>query len=199
MSESVDLRYLMLPVSYYSSIINRYIINDIKCHKLLSKDGITSQDLVIDRIEGLFEGIAVNVKFQRNSVASIGSTSTIAKNLDEYQHIVCSEIRSIPDSNPYKKELQKYRVLIIASFAKLIPILASLTSDKDLQEWNHFAQVLLTQISETRFNARVNQKRYDGTNSKIVRSAFDFFGISEEEVDNILQNIYSLGDQSSIQ
>ncbi len=51
MSESVDLRYPMLPVSYYSSIINRYIINDIKCHKLLSKDGITSQDLVIDRIE----------------------------------------------------------------------------------------------------------------------------------------------------
>ena len=111
MSESVDLRYLMLPVSYYSSIINRYIINDIKCHKLLSKDGITSQDLVIDRIEGLFEGIAVNVKFQRNRVASIGSTSTIAKNLDEYQHIVCSEIRSIPDSNPYKKELQKYWLL----------------------------------------------------------------------------------------
>jgi len=191
MSESVDLRYLMLPVSYYSSIINRYIINDIKCHKLLSKDGITSQDLVIDRIEGLFEGIAVNVKFQRNRVASIGSTSTIAKNLDEYQHIVCSEIRSIPDSNPYKKELQKYRVLIIASFAKLIPILASsLPSDKDLQEWNHFAQVLLTQISETRFNARLNQKRYDGTNSKLVRSAFDFFGIPEEEIDRMLKAVY---------
>ena len=181
----------MLPVSYYSTIINRYIINDIKCHKLLSKDGITSQDLVIDRIEGLFEGIAVNVKFQRNRVASIGSTSTIAKNLDEYQHIVCSEIRSIPDSNPYKKELQKYRVLIIASFAKLIPILASsLPSDKDLQEWNHFAQVLLTQISETRFNARVNQKRYDGTNSKLVRSAFDFFGIPEEEIDRMLHEVY---------
>jgi hypothetical protein len=191
MSESVDLRYPMLPVSYYSSIINRYIINDIKCHKLLSKDGITSQDLVIDRIEGLFEGIAVNVKFQRNRVASIGSTSTIAKNLDEYQYIVCSEIRSIPDSNPYKKELQKYRVLIIASYAKLIPILASsLPSDKDLQEWNHFAQVLLTQISETRFNARVNQKRYDGTNSKLVRSAFDFFGIPEEEIDRMLHEVY---------
>jgi hypothetical protein len=122
MNESVDLRNPKLSVR----IINRYIINDTKCHKLLSKDGITSQDLVIDRIEGLFEGIAVDVKFQRNKVASIGSTSTIAKNLDEYQHIVCSEIRSIPDSNSYKKELQKYRVLIIASFAKLIDILASL-------------------------------------------------------------------------
>jgi hypothetical protein len=86
--------------------------------------------------------------------------------------------------------LQKYRVLIIASFAKLIAILASLTSDKDLQEWNHFAQVLLTQISETRFNASINQKRYDGTNSKLVRSAFDFFGVPEEEVDRLLQAVY---------
>jgi hypothetical protein len=190
MSESIDLRNPNLAVSYYSTIINRYIINDIKCHKLLSKDGITSQELIIDGIEGLFEGIAVNVKFQRNRVASIGSTATIAKNLDEYQHIVCSEIRSIPDSNSYKKELQKYRVLIIASFAKLIPIFASLTSDKDLQEWNRFAQVLLTQISETRLNARGNQKRYDGTNSKLVSSAFDFFGVPEEEVDRMLQAVY---------
>lgn len=144
----------------------------------------------MDRIEGLFEGIAVNVRFQRNRVASIGSTSTIAKNLDEYQHIVCSEIRSIPDSNAYKKDLQKYRVLIIASFAKLNPILASLRSDKDLQEWNRFAQILLTQISDTLVKARGNQKRHDGTNSKLMTSAFDFFDVPEEEVDRMLQAIY---------
>lgn len=176
--------------SHYFRIINRYIINDIKCHKLLSKDGITSQDLIIDRIDGLFEGVAVNVRFLRNSMASIGSTTSIAKNLDEYQHIVCSEIRSIPDSNPYKKDLQKYRVLIIASFAKLATILASLRYDKHLQEWNHFAQVLLTQISDTLVRARGNQKRYDGTNSKLVSSAFDFFDVQEEEVDRMLQAVY---------
>ncbi|MFZ0513529.1 MAG: hypothetical protein WAM14_18125 [Candidatus Nitrosopolaris sp.] len=96
----------------------------------------------------------------------------------------------MPDINPYKKELQKYRVLIIASFGKLIPILASLRSDKNLQEWNRFAQVLLTQISETLVKVRVNQKRYDGTNSKLIRSAFDFFGVPEEEVDRILQAVY---------
>ena len=78
----------------------------------------------------------------------------------------------------------------IASFAKLNPILASLRSDKDLQEWNHFAQVLLTQISETLVKARVNQKRYDGTNSKLMRSVFDFFDVPEEEVDRMLQAVY---------
>jgi hypothetical protein len=55
MSESVDLRNPKLSVSYYSRIINRYIISDIKCHKLLSKDGIASQDLVIDRIGGFLK------------------------------------------------------------------------------------------------------------------------------------------------
>ena len=180
-------------------IVNKYIINDIKCHKLLSKDGITTQDLVIDKIEGLFEGISVNVKLQRSRFASIGSTSSIAKNLDEYQYIICSEIRSLPDGNSFKKELQKYRIIIMASFAKLISILYSLDSDTDLKDWNQFAQVLLTQVSETRQKARVNKKGYEKSNSKDIKSVFDFFGISEEEVDNILQNIYSLGDQSSIQ
>ena len=28
---------------------------------------------------------------------------------------------------------------------------------------------------------------YDGTNNKLVRSAFDFFGVPEEEVDRMLQ------------
>lgn len=183
--------YVIIPFnSHYSRIINIYVINDRKCHKILSKDGITSKDLVIDKIEGLFEGIAVNVKDHRTRFGSIGSTCTLAKNLDEYQYIVCREIRSIPDINPYKKELQKYRVLIIASFARLIDILTSLKSDINIQEWNRFAQVLLTQVSETLVKVRFNQKRYDGTNSKLISSAFDFFGVPEAEVDRILQTVY---------
>jgi hypothetical protein len=175
-------------------IVNKYIINDIKCRKLLSKDGITTQDLVIDKIEGLFESISVNVKLHRSRFTSIGVTSSIAKNLDEYQYIVCSEIRSLSDSNPFKKELQKYRIVIIASFAKLIPVLSSPRSDKDLQDWNRFAQMLLIQVSEMLHKMRLNQKGYEKSNSQVIKTAFDFFGISEEEVDNMLYNIYSPGE-----
>ena len=180
-------------------IVNKYIINNIKCHKLLSQDGITTQDLVIGKIEGLFESITVNVKSHRSRFASIGGTTSVAKNLDEYQYIVCSEIRSLPDSNAFKKELQKYRIIIMASFARLVRILYSLGSDKDLHEWNLFAQVLLTHVSETLRKTRANQKGYERSNSTTLRPAFDFFGISEEEVDNMLQNIYSLGDRTRIQ
>jgi hypothetical protein len=169
-------------------IVNKYIINDIKCHKLLSKDGITTQDLVIDKVEGIFEGIFMDTKIERGTLLSIGNTSGIAKNLDDYQYIVCSEIRSIPDANPHKKELQKYRIIIIASFAKLIPILYS-RSDKDLQKWNYFAQILLTQVSETLVNVRLN--KYDKpNNNNFVKSLFDYFNIPEKQVDSILQSIY---------
>ena len=169
-------------------IVNKYIINDIKCHKLLSKDGVTTRDFVIDRIEGVFEGILMDIKLQRSRFPSIGSTSSIAKNLDEYQYLICSEIRSLPDSNSFKKELQKYRIIIMASFAKLIPILSSLDSDTNLKEWNRFAQALLTKVSETRQRARVNQKGYEkSSSSKALKSAFDFFGVSEEEVGKVLQ------------
>lgn len=143
------------------------------------------------------------MKYYRTHLASIGRTSTLAKNLDEYQYIVCSEIRSISDINPYKRELQKYRVLIIASFTKLIDILTSLRSDRNLQQWNRFAQILLTQVSETLVKLRFNQKRYDGTNSKLMRCerisqtnrsqmkpVFEFFGVPEEEVDSLLESIY---------
>ena len=172
-------------------IVNKYIINDIKCHKLLSKDGITTQDLVIDKIEGLFEDKLMNVKLHRSRFPSIGITSSIAKNLDEYQYIVCSEIRSLSDSNPFKKELQKYRIIIIASFAKLIQVLSSMKSDKDLQDWNRFAQMLLIQVSEMLHKMRLDQKEHEKLNNKTLKSAFDFFGISEKEVDSMLYNIYS--------
>ena len=176
-------------VNVYQIIINKYVINDIKCHKLLSKNGITTQDLIIDKVEGLFEGIWVNIKSQRSLLPSISSASSIVKNLDEYQYIVCSEIRSIPDTSPYKKELQKYRITIIASFAKLIPILRS-RFDEDLKKWNYFAQILLTQISEMLVKARLNQNKYDKSNSDLMKSMFDYFDVPEKEVDSILQSIY---------
>jgi len=178
-----------------------YITNDKRCHKLLSSDGITSPVLTIDNVEGLFEGTTVNVKVQKTRFASIGSTSSIAKNLDEYQYIVCREIRSIPDINPYKKDLQKYRVLIISAFAKLITTLTSLSSDKNLQEWNRFAHILLTHVSETLVKARLQHEKYDSTNSKTmnsttlakqnqIRDVSKFLDIPEQEMDKLLEEIY---------
>jgi hypothetical protein len=173
----------------YRIIINKYIINDAKCHRLLSSDGVTSRDLVIEKVRGLLEGIRVDTKSEASMLPNIVKASGIAKNLDQYQYIVCSEVRDIPDTNSYKKELQKYRIAIIASFAKLISILLS-RSDRDLQEWNYFAQILLTQISEILAKVRLKQDKHDNINKDLLKSTFDYFDLPEPDVDRILQSIY---------
>src|SRR5919197_6257557 len=173
----------------YNLIISKYIINDPKCHKLLSSNGITSRHLVIEKASGLFEGIRVDIKSEASTLPNIVKASGIAKNLDQYQYIVCSEVRDISDTNLYKKELQKYRIAIIASFAKLISILLS-RSDKDLQKWNNFAQILLTQISEILVKVRLKQYKHDNINKDLLKSTFDYFDLPESDVDRTLQSIY---------
>jgi hypothetical protein len=173
----------------YQMIINKYIINDAKCHKLLSSDGVTTRYLVIEKVSGLLEGIRLDTKSESSMLSNIVKASGIAKNLDEYQYIVCSEVRDIPDTSLYKKELQKYRIAIIASFAKLISILFS-RSDKDLQKWNNFAQILLTQISEILVKVRLKQDKHDNINKDLLKLTFDYFDLPESDVDRMLQSIY---------
>jgi hypothetical protein len=176
-------------VSAYHKIINKYIINNAKCHKLLSSDGITSRELVIEKVAGILEGIRLNTKSEISVLPNITKAAGIAKNLDEYQYIICSEVRDIPDTNLHKKELQKYRIAIIASFAKLSSILLS-RSDKDLQRWNNFAQILLTQISEILVKVRLKQDKHDNINKDLLKSTFDYFDLPESDVDRTLQSIY---------
>ena len=180
-------------VRLLQAIVNKHIATVQKCRKLLSKDGITTQELVIDRLDGLFEGISANIKLQRTVLANIGQTATIAKNLDQYHFIICSEIPSMHDSNPLKLQLQKYRIAIIASFVKLIPLLRTLNSDKDLQTWNSFAYILLTEASETVVKARTNQnkvsKPYNNNNVRL-KEALDFFDVPENEIDRELDSMY---------
>ena len=175
-------------VSPYHKIINKYIINNAKCHKLLSSDGITSQDLVIEKIGGVLEGIKLNTRSEIRVLPNITAASGIAKNLDEYQYIICSEVREMPDTNSYKCELQKYRIVIITSFGKLVSVLL-LKSDKELQQWNYFAQILLTQISEIVVKVRLKQNGYHNIN-KDLKPMFDYFGLSEPGLDSLLQSIY---------
>jgi hypothetical protein len=174
------------------AIINKHISTGQKCRKLLSKDGITSQELVIDRLDGLFDGITANIKLQRTVLANIGHTATIAKNLDQYQFIICSEIPVMHDSDPLKLQLQKYRIAIIASFVKLVPLLRTLSSDEDLKRWNSFANILLTETSETVVKARTNQKevRKSYSNNIRLKEALDFFGVPEKEIDHELESMY---------
>ena len=75
-------------------------------------------------------------------------------------------------------ELQKYRVAIIAAFAKLVPLLLLKSiQQNDLVQWSKHAKALLEETSEAYLKANSN------SSLQIVAShkdAFEYFEVPEE-------------------
>lgn len=194
--------------SLVQQIIYKYITSGIKCTKVLAEDGITSKELVISQLDGLSREMSVNINLLRGKYPNITRTASIAKNLDEYQFLVCREISSIPDFDPLKIQLQKYRVGVIAAFAKLVAILEDADNlSAELEKWNSFANSLLVETSETLLKARNKMKKKEGHNNDSnssdqfqagysqqnlrIKEALNFFGVPENDIDEELIRVYS--------
>ena len=194
--------------SLVQQIIYKYITSGIKCTKVLAEDGITSKELVISQLDGLSREMSVNINLLHGKYPNITRTASIAKNLDEYQFLVCREISSIPDFDPLKIQLQKYRVGVIAAFAKLVAILEDADNlSAELEKWNSFANSLLVETSETLLKARNKMKKKEGHNNDSnssdqfqagysqqnlrIKEALNFFGVPENDIDEELIRVYS--------
>jgi hypothetical protein len=154
---------------------------------LLIGDGITTSDLTIKGVHGIFGPVSINVRSARKNVPAIGDVASIAKNLDEYQFLICSLVPSLPDSNLSKMELQKYRVAIIAAFSKLVSmlLLKSMRQD-DLAQWSKHAKALLEETSDAYLKANSNY------NLKVTshKDAFEYFEVPVDKVQVALRTFY---------
>ena len=194
--------------SLVQQIIYKYITSGIKCTKVLAEDGITTKELVISQLDGLSREMSVNINLLHGKYPNITRTASIAKNLDEYQFLVCREISSIPDFEPLKIQLQKHRVGVIAAFAKLVAILEDADNlSAELEKWNSFANSLLVETSETLLKARNKMKKKEGHNNDSnssdqfqagysqqnlrIKEALNFFGVPENDIDEELIRVYS--------
>lgn len=194
--------------SLVQRIIYKYITSGIKCTKVLAEDGITTKELVITQLDGLSREMSVNINLLRGKYPNITRTASIAKNIDEYQFLVCREISLIPDFDPLKIQLQKYRVGVIAAFAKLVTILEDVDNlSAELDKWNSFANSLLVETSETLLKARNKMKKKEGYNNDSnssdqfqagysqqnlrIKEALNFFGVPEKDIDEELIRVYS--------
>lgn len=171
-------------------IIQRLFHYSSKCRRIISSDGITTQNFSIDNFKGIFEGITIDAELSRRNLLSLGNTMSTAKNLDDYQYKICLEIPSIPDSDPLKLQLQKFRIAIIASFAILVMGIKSSDAEDELQKWNSFATILLKKTSEFVTNLRTNKgtvKNYDDSH---LSEAFAFFKVPRGDMEKALANLY---------
>jgi hypothetical protein len=165
-------------------IISRLLASP-NCCRLLAGDGITTPELSIKGMQGIIEAASVDARATRKSVPAVGETASIAKNLDEYQFLICSLVPSLPDSNPSKIQLQRYRVAMAAAFAKLSIVLKEIRPD-DLAQWNRYAQLLLEETSEAYVKAKSNAKLQVASH----KEAFEFFGVPEDRIDAALKAFY---------
>jgi hypothetical protein len=172
--------------SLLNSIISHQLSSS-SCSKLLSGDGITTSDLTIKGVHGLFGPVSIDAQSARKSVPAIGDVASAAKNLDEYQFLICSLVPSLPDSNQSKMELQKYRVAIIAAFAKLVPMLLLKSMRQDyLVQWSKHAKALLEETSDTYLKANSNSNLQIASH----KDAFEYFEVPIDEVQVALRAFY---------
>ena len=155
-----------------------------ECRKLLSNDGIASPFLTIRKMPGVFETASVDARAARKSMPGIGNACSIAKNLDEYQFLICSLAHSLPDNSPYKLYLQKYRVITAAAFAGLVAVLQK--QSDELDNWNRHATLLLEETSEAYVKAKSNASLKVSTHMEV----FEYFGIPEGAIDAALRAFY---------
>jgi hypothetical protein len=171
-------------------IVQRLFRYSTKCRRIISSDGITTRNFSIDNLDGIFEGITIDAELSRSNLLSLGNTMSTAKNLDDYQYIICLEIPSIPDSDPIKLQLQKFRIAIIASFAILVVMIKSSNAEDELRKWNSFATILLRKTSEFVTNFRTDKGIIENYDDNHLSEAFDFFKVTSGEMEKALANVY---------
>jgi hypothetical protein len=171
-------------------IVQRLIRYSTKCPRIISSDGITTRNFSIDNLDGIFEGITIDAELSRRNLLSLGNTMSTAKNLDDYQYKICLEIPSIPDSDPIKIQLQKFRIAIIASFAILVMMIKSSNAEDELREWNSFATILLRKTSEFVTNLGTNKGIIEDYDDSHLSEAFDFFKVPSGDMEKALVNVY---------
>ena len=170
-----------------AGLINTIISKELShapCRKVLSGDGVTSPDLTVRALPGIFAGVSVDIRSARSTFPQIGEVASAAKNLDEYQSMICSLVPSLADSNPSKLEIQKYRVVIIAAFSKLVHDLNH--DQKELAGWSMHASWLVEEASEAYLQAKSGIQTHPVKRKQV----FDYFGVPSESVDSALKAFY---------
>lgn len=175
-----------------SSIINHYLnIYDFKkCKKLIVKDGINTDLFFVEKDNAVINEIRFHAKTKKKEIISIGKSISIIKNLDHYQNLICINLPQIADNNPYKRELQKMRILIIGAFSKFSKIM-SLSQVNLIEKWNNISAILLNIVSGMMVSYRSNQgfENSEGTRDQYP-FLFEFFELDIKKISHALDYLY---------
>jgi hypothetical protein len=160
------------------------VMSQTRCRRFLVGDGITTPEFAISAFPGAFDSLTIDARAAKKSQPAFGDVFSVAKNLDEYQYRICALVPSLPDS-PVKIALQKYRIAIVAAFARLGAVIRN--DQGSLQAWTGHARSLLVEASDAYVAATASNSRMQ---KPAIGPAVAFFGLQESDVDQVLASTY---------
>jgi hypothetical protein len=197
-----------------NNIFSTVVLSAKPCNRYLENDGISSRLFLLKDYNNKNILIKSNdVNKLKNDLPLMGKSFTIIKNLDHYQFIMCDYIPELNDSSYFKIKFQKIRILIHLFFINLSKICSKISkgSSSKLEQWNTTANNLLIETSEIILEYRESQNNSksggignDGIEQKNIDSGlftqkiklnkdyFDYFGIEEKSIDNLLLSTYGI-------
>jgi hypothetical protein len=193
--------------SLINDVISNVVLSSKTCCKFLENDGISSRVFLLKSFDNKKLINYKDVKILRNKFPSVGLAITIVKNFDEYQYILCDYVPKLNDNNFYKIKFQKIRILIFLFFKSLSTFLTENMDNNILIEWIREANFLLMETSQIILDYRETLRNSDGKststnstitidtlpkNDKLKRDYFNYFGTSEEKIDEVLYSIYGI-------
>ena len=193
--------------SLINDVISNVVLSSKTCCKFLENDGISTRVFLLKSFDNKKLINYKDVKILRNKIPSVGLAITIVKNFDEYQYILCDYVPKLNDNNFYKIKFQKIRILIFLFFKSLSTFLTENMDNNILIEWIREANFLLMETSQIILDYRETLRNSDGKstitnstitidtlpkNDKLKRDYFNYFGTSEEKIDEVLYSIYGI-------
>jgi hypothetical protein len=191
--------------SLLDDVISNVVLSSKTCNRYLESDGISSRVFLLKSFDNKKLINYKDVKILRNKIPSVGVAITIVKNFDEYQYILCDYVPKLNDNNFYKIKFQKIRILIFLFFKSLSTFLIENRDNNILTEWIREANSLLMETSQIILDYRETLRNGDDKstssataintlhkNDKLKRDYFNYFGSSEEKIDELLYSIYGI-------
>jgi hypothetical protein len=191
--------------SLIDDVISNVVLSSRTCNRYLESDGISSRVFLLKSFDNKKLINYKDVKILRNKIPSVGVAITIVKNFDEYQYILCDYVPKLNDNNFYKIKFQKIRILIFLFFKSLSTFLIENRDNNILTEWIREANSLLMETSQIILDYRETLRNSDDKstssataintlhkNDKLKRDYFNYFGSSEEKIDELLYSIYGI-------
>jgi hypothetical protein len=191
--------------SLLDDVISNVVLSSKTCNRYLESDGISSRVFLLKSFDNKKLINYKDVKILRNKIPSVGVAITIVKNFDEYQYILCDYVPKLNDNNFYKIKFQKIRILIFLFFKSLSTFLIENRDNNILTEWIREANSLLMETSQIILDYRETLRNSDDKstssataintlpkNDKLKRDYFNYFGSSEEKIDELLYSIYGI-------